>query len=43
MKETLLLLEGVGPDEISETFLVRVMDAAEECGLPMKGNSVLRS
>lgn len=43
MKETLLLLEGVGPDEISETFLVRVMDVAEEYGLSMEGISVVRT
>lgn len=42
MKETLLLLEGVRPDEISETFLVRMMDVAEECGLEFRGVSVMR-
>ena len=42
MKETLLLLEGVGPDEISETFLVRVMDVAKECELDLGGISVMR-
>lgn len=42
MNDTLLLLEGVPPDEISESFLVGVMDLAEESGFMLEGLSILR-
>lgn len=42
MKETLLLLEGVGPNEISETFLLRVMDLAKEMSMELEGVSIMR-
>lgn len=42
MTDTLLLLEGVSPDEISESFLVGVMDLAEASGFMLEGLSILR-
>lgn len=42
MKEILLLLEGVTPDEISVGFLIWLMDIAEESGMDVSGVSVIR-
>lgn len=41
MKET--LLEGVGPDDISEAFLIMMMEVADEFGLSVDGISVIRT
>lgn len=42
MNETLLLLEGVPPDEITVAFLVDVMDIGERHGFPVDGISVFQ-
>ena len=43
MKTTTLYLEGIEPDQITEEFLIAIMDAADEAELPLESVSISRN
>lgn len=42
MKRTSLVFEGMAPDEVTETFLVELMDVCEEHRLGVEGIGIER-